>query len=273
MRWRPDGFCGAQHLDLAGTEFLHFDAADRQHFGSSKHASGDDEPPPLRTDNVTTYMDETRTCWACGHEQAHRVLASTSSFGPADLDLRPPPMQRDTIQTWVQTCAACGYVAEDVAEAPSDPVAVRRAMSDPKWIEIMSADPPTLTGAFRRLALIARVSGQTDSAGTAELWAAWAADDENNEPLAIECRRQAASLLQTWLSQTEMDPQTRETTRVQLVDVLRRATQWDAAALLCADLLAGQPANFIADILRFQTQLIDRHDMACYTLGTIKAEM
>ena len=217
-------------------------------------------------------MERRLICWACGHEGDHLELASTSSFGPADLDLRPAPMQRNTMRTWAQTCSSCGYVAEDIAISPGDPGTVRRAMAAPKWIELIRQDVPPLVVAFRRLALISQELGQTAAAGEAELWAAWAADDENMEPMAIEYRREAAILMQTAVSQTEMDPQARETTRVRLVDVLRRANKWDDAELLCAELLAELPADFTRSVLQFQVQLIGRRDVACYTLGAIQGD-
>ena len=55
--------------------------------------------------------------------------------------------------------------------------------------------------------------------------------------------------------------------RVRLIDVLRRAAEWDAAALRCAVFLETVPEGNARMILRFQAALIGKRTAACFAVA------
>ena len=59
-------------------------------------------------------------CAVCGVLGRKAVLASTSSFGPPDLDLRPNGPARWALPFKVQRCDACGYCADSIGSAPTN---------------------------------------------------------------------------------------------------------------------------------------------------------
>src|SRR5438552_1767736 len=94
---------------------------------------------------MTTFDERPISCSVCGTTSIQPVLASTNSFGPPDLDLRPAEMQRSTIWMWVQRCPECGYCAGSLDEGVEGAEAVvasapyRERLSEPGLPELVAS--------------------------------------------------------------------------------------------------------------------------------------
>lgn len=216
---------------------------------------------------MTTYAAYEATCWSCGKASTHDHLGSTSSFGAPDLDLRPSELARSTMSSWAHVCPHCGYVAADIGEAPQQAEVVRQAMAGARWDELTTGwTGPELVARFLRLEVLAQAQGKAYEAGEAALHAAWAADDQGNDELAVACRQQAASHLLPLLSEADLDPEARTTLSVRLVDILRRAGQWAESEQMCREILAQKPTGVILAVLRLQLDLIQQRDRSSRTV-------
>jgi hypothetical protein len=190
-----------------------------------------------------------RACALCGAACRVPFVPPPAETAP-DLDLRPGEPTRSTLPRWLQTCRGCGACAPDLARlAPAaKPI-------------VASADYKAATGparAFLRWAMIAEATLEPDEAGQAMLEAAWALDDAGVDATAL--RRRAAAL---WQRPATMQDSLR------LVDVLRRAGEFDAAAARASALLAAPGLDETdAAILHYQQDRITEHDTARHLLSS-----
>lgn len=194
-----------------------------------------------------------RACALCGTPCRAPFSAPPAETSP-DLDLRPGEPTRSTLGRWVQTCRGCRACAPDLVRlAPG-----ARAVVD-------AADYKALSGPARALlrwAMIAETTLDADEAGQAMLEAAWALDDAGLD--ATQVRRRAAALWGT--------PMTRQDA-LRLVDVLRRAGEFDAAGARAAQIAAEMAARPGLDetdaaILRYQLDRIGAGDAGRHLLSS-----
>jgi hypothetical protein len=212
---------------------------------------------------MTSYDTTKLRCYCCDKTSEHSVLMSSNSIGSPDLDQRPPGMIRSTIGSWLQECPYCGYVASRLdkgdAKARSfiDTVEFRAASLDPL------ADPPS-----RRFLVRAAQDahgGDRKSAFLNTLSAAWIADDSDRPPDAQALRLKAAGHLEGGRI-TSID------TRLRLLDVLRRASSWEAAEALAAELAAEGLEYPFPEIVSFHLGLIEAQDNGRYTIAQALAD-
>jgi hypothetical protein len=221
------------------------------------------------------------------------VIGSTHAFGPADLDLRPPPRQRGTMPFWLQECPRCNYVAFDISKTKGK-ARIRQVMESDAWKKLMPksrvghpvatvkdevgelcdmfpgilarSKPRLLPNRFLRRALIEAELGEVAAAAHSTLSAAWAADDNRQGRAAASNRRVAASLFKQALNGKALDPHETTSTKLILIDVLRRADQWQESLSICHELEQQGLDEPNAAIVGFQKRLIEAHDNACYTV-------
>lgn len=208
---------------------------------------------------MTTFMPGTCTCSVCGASTQFHMLASTSTFGSPDLDLRPAEMQRSTMSVWLQECPACGYVAGSVEEfAP-----VTR-----EWLErsayrrcegIDFASP--LAARFYRHYMIRTMCHDREGAFFALLHAAWVCDDMGDDKNARHCREKALPLLDQLIGEGGPNEETR---RVVKADLLRRSGHFEE---LLEEFGALRFTEEIpAKIAAFHISRAKARDSGCYTV-------
>lgn len=207
---------------------------------------------------MTTIEMETLTCALCGAQEEHTVLNSTNTYGSPDLDCRPPPMQRWTINMWAQECAACGYAAPNVDAA--EPGA-REVVESEAYRTIDAGD--VLATRFLRVARLADARGDTDGACEWTLIAVWALDDAEDVEGARALREQAIGLFKAALTSRTAEANTERALirRMQLLDIFRRARQWDDAVAHAQGMIddTGAPGHF-RNIARFGKRLAEQRD-------------
>jgi hypothetical protein len=212
---------------------------------------------------MTTYFRRESTCANCGKPSEHHVLGSTNAFGSADLDLRPPPMQRSTMNAWLQECPHCHYIAPEVAEREGD----LSIVNSQGYADVLAdLRYPELARRFLAHALLN--AADPALAGHSRLRAAWVCDDAHNAEAATECRTAAAADM----AQTKPFPDDQQgaTRGAILVDVLRRAGQFEEADAECQELLGRTSAQgIIRQVLEAQRRLIAQKDTAGHTVAEV----
>ena len=213
---------------------------------------------------MTTINFDTKTCALCGHESTFAVLGSTNAFGSPDLDLRPPEMQRSTMEYWVEACESCGYRSHDISELIDDAPDIVR--SEPYQRQLEDSSCPPLANSFLCYALIQENAGEFSSAGQSAIHAAWACDDAEMTDAARSCRERAVSLLRRARAHEQIEEDPPGAAEALMVDLMRRSERFDEAREICRDGLQKTMEPVIADVLRFQQSLIDKHDTGAYSI-------
>lgn len=172
--------------------------------------------------------------------------APTAELAP-DLDHRPGEPARSTLPQWIGTCRRCGASGPDLARLPAGADAVVRS-DEYRVLRAGGAAMP-----FLRWALICERTGDRGGAAEATLHGAWALDDAAGEDAggAAELRRRAAALFGA-----PAGPEA----ALRLIDVLRRAGEFAAAADRAAVLDDAALDENSAAVLAFQRERIAAGD-------------
>lgn len=189
-------------------------------------------------------------CSVCGAPARPPFRAPAAELAP-DLDHRPGEPARSTLPRWVATCRRCGASGPDLSALPAGAGEVVR--SD----EYRALRAPGPAAPFLRWALICERTGDPAAAGEAVLHAAWALDDAGED--AADLRRRAAALFG--------EPDGPEDA-LRLIDVLRRAGNFAAAASRAAALDGAALDENSAAILAFQRDRIAAEDPARHMISS-----
>ena len=117
---------------------------------------------------------------------------------------------------------------------------------------------PELANAFLCLSLIYENAGEYVEAGWVSVYAAWTCDDVSSVEGATKCRKKAVVLFQKARKNGQMFADSDEEEDAILVDLLRRAGEFDLALKTYEKGLKKQPKGLIFQILEFQKKLIGR---------------
>ena len=207
---------------------------------------------------VTSYGEETLRCCCCGKKSRHTVLLSSNTFGGSThLDQRPPGMYGSTVEHWLQECPYCGYVAWDIAYGDDK---ARHFTSTPQFSAAsLDPDPDPAVRRFLVRAAFEAFHGDRRSAFLYTLHAAWVADDYKKTGEARALRLKAAEHL-AGVRIASID------TRLRLLDVLRRASNWSLAEALIAELTSEELEYPFAEIVSFHRDRVGARDDGRYTI-------
>jgi len=170
------------------------------------------------------------TCAVCGTESQQGGIASTSSFGPPNLDLREDFVRRGVMNAWIQECPGCRFVANDLSNATAAEAEVRHetGFAEAGRIEGM----PELAVRFIRRAYVEERAGQLSTAMRRLLNAAWVLDDFELDASAIRMR--AANLVVSLGAAADIGQQ------LQRLDLLRRAGALTEVVNVADEMLSGE---------------------------------
>ena len=203
-----------------------------------------------------------KRCALCGENSTYRVLASTSSFGSPDLDLRPPPLRRHTMSWWVEECPNCGYVAKDIEKECG--AWVEDFIKGEEYLTcsgINFKDP--LAARFYREYLLAAGKRDAEAAYNAILCAAWCCDDTAGEAKnAVKCRRLALVQIDKLLKRGSA--RNKDTLTVVKADIMRRAGEFDRLISEYAEIQLSDRLH--ARIIAFELEKAKRRDDGRYTV-------
>ena len=208
-------------------------------------------------------------CAICGEMSPQNVLASTSTSGPPDLDLRPSGPARWALQFRVQCCPRCGYCAENIGERA--PRAGRTVASVIYRDVLENARMPALARHYFCAALVAEAGERRGDAARRFIDAAWACDDAGAAEQARICRQRAAEMLASALEWGDV-PTESPVVRGVLADLLRRAGRYDEA-ISALDLgeelidLGDEEGSGTATVLGFIRELAEVGDEDAHSVA------
>ncbi|MCS7006343.1 MAG: hypothetical protein RMM28_03735 [Thermoleophilia bacterium] len=215
---------------------------------------------------MTTSMPITVRCALCGELSTQMALASTSSSGAPDLDLRPRGPARFALPFRVQHCSSCGYCAPRIGEC--GPTAAE-TVSSLVYREVYErAKMPALARHLFCAALVAEGAEDRVQAAWHFVEAAWACDDAGATAQARVCRERAAEMFASALAYGDIPTESTVVHGVR-ADLLRRARRYEDAreALEAAEAtvdLEDEEAAHALVVLRYLGELIDAEDDGCH---------
>ena len=198
-------------------------------------------------------------CGVCGTESRHPPFRPNAPEQPPDLDLRPGEPVRSTMARWLQQCPGCGYCAPDITRA--HPAAAEAVRAAPFRALLADTSIPPLARRFLAWALVLEEAGALHASAEATLQASWVADDLGRPDLARSWRLDAVAL---WRGGPPLDAE--QTVRV--VDALRRAEAWDAAAATADGLARQHPPEAVAQVIALEQRLIEAGDTGRHTMAS-----
>jgi hypothetical protein len=215
---------------------------------------------------MTTIVSERVTCAHCGAVNEVCLIASTSAFGPMDLDMRSPPPARHTLGQQIRQCQACLFCSPDLANAQGvdrGPVG-----SAPYRLLLEDAAFPPLARRFRAYGHLAEAGGNMQRSAWSSLRAAWVCDDAglDHAAAAISCRTRTLQALDRLHAQGQAFCADRQTDEILRLDLLRRAGRFDEVLDAVAGLQAGTLPPTLACIARYQARLAGSADRARHTV-------
>jgi hypothetical protein len=194
-------------------------------------------------------------CAICGGPARAPFHAARLPEIAPDLDMRPGEPVRSTLPDWLQACGTCHAAAPDLSTLPP---AAKPVVQSPAYRALsMEAEEDTLL--FRRWAMICLATGDKETAAEATLQAAWAADDGAGMAAAAKLRRDVAA---QWGDPRDLP------TALRLLDVLRRAGEFDAVETRGAQMAAGGLDGFAAAIVAFQRAHAAQRDVGAHLLSS-----
>jgi len=210
-------------------------------------------PAMGRTDTATV------VCGVCCSESQQRQMRAVTQHGPPDLDLRPAETARSSMPYWVQQCPGCGYVAPRIDRADATAAAI---VSGGHYRALRAeAGYPPLARRFLCRAMLLEETGDLHGAEEATLQAAWVADDARRPDLARAWRLDAVALFR-------QGPKPDLEQRVRIVDILRRAGDFDGAAAQAGELEGSGLPDPVDRVVAFERRLIAAGDIRSYTVAS-----
>jgi ribosomal protein L37E len=205
-------------------------------------------------------------CAVCGWGSLQGVIMSTSGFGSPDLDFRPPPLARFTINLRVQDCPHCGYCASDIEEKIPGAARMVRSVKYLAVLDRRGKRDRRLIRHFLCASMLYENAGDLAAAARMSLNAAWAADDaKEGKRAAQRARRQVLRLvdeLHARGNRLEEDPVWEA---LLLIDIARRAREFDRAKGLIAEVGAGETEP-VRNLVAFQHERVVARDTGGYTI-------
>ena len=215
---------------------------------------------------MSTYRPEKIVCSICGAENEYPCLASLSSNGKPDLDLRPAETVRSTMPVWVNECPNCGYVSSEVSDKTSITIGF---LKSPEFITCDGIPfASDLARKFYKYYKINMADHNSEDAFHAILHAAWACDDIHDSDNAKLCRLFSLPLIDRLIRETADD---KDTYMLIKADLLRRTGKYN-------ELVAGYSSVKFSDpllnsILAFQIKRAQEHDPRCYSVSDVPKSM
>jgi len=210
-------------------------------------------------------IDRDVACALCGCINPVCQPTGRNAFGSADLDTRPPETLRSTLPMAVQCCISCGYCAADLGLRLPD---ADTMVADDDYREGLQ-DPslPPKCAEFLCRARIEAGAGLLVESFWATLSAAWIADDARDASSAQTCRRLAVAALRLARAAGRRLGEQPGVDAAIEVDLLRRAGEFAEADRCIRAALAGPLPDVIAQVLRFQRDLVAERDHAAHLLS------
>ncbi|MDO5575721.1 MAG: hypothetical protein Q4F84_01465 [Fibrobacter sp.] len=211
-----------------------------------------------------------KSCYVCQAKSRYPLInPSFSIVGPRDLDGRPSQIERASVYLWVQRCLECGYCAPEIAQGnPSDCELITTDL----YKKQLNCDQfPETTNSFLCHSMLMENDGKLSDAGWAAVFGAWICDDNGFRDGAVICRKKAVSLFTKAIKNGETFAENPDQQKIYIIDLLRRASDFDKALKLCDTELEKKDDNReLIDYFDFERELVLKNDCSCHSDSTIE---
>ena len=192
-------------------------------------------------------------------------MASTSMFGPSDLDTRPPGPYRDSMAAWVSCCHRCGYCAQDLTMGEPQ---LRRFLDEPAYRALLNDSQfPPLANYFRGCSYVEKRQNLVANAALSLLYAAWVCDDAEKDAEARQCRLEAVETMNAAIALGQSVGRGRDHETALQIDLLRRASRMDEAAEVIRMMRNTVTDPVVTRIIDYQSLLIEKGDTRAFTVA------
>jgi hypothetical protein len=123
---------------------------------------------------------------------------------------------------------------------------------------------------FLKASIVAEGLENNKSAAKYGLWAAWAADDADNNDVAETCRSKSADLYLSLIPDLDKDSEAFTILAAQTVDIFRRARRWAEASNLASSLISRNINPTVRSVVEFGKALALKEDASRYSLSDVK---
>jgi hypothetical protein len=178
-----------------------------------------------------------KTCYVCqntSHHLKRDKFQHPDSLGPSkivDLDGRPKELTEYILKNLLEVCPHCGYVAENIEK----PTSINREyLRSPEYMSLCHTEGAESPYLFLRAAFIKLGEQNHEKAITYYVYAAWCADSRFQHELALQCRKNAISLI---FSNNKSFADISSKKWVQVIDLIRRYGDFQAVINHCTTLL------------------------------------
>lgn len=206
---------------------------------------------------MTTINRLVKKCMHCGALNRCDEITSTSSFGLPDLDTRPAPLARQAIEFGAHRCTHCNYASENLERKIIFDDSI---LTSENYIKVLKSDYPELAKNYILASMIRESIGNYNDAALFMLQACWVLDDKDID--AKKTRIVAAKLFE----KTEG----METARLIIIDLYRRAEEYDAAKMMINKSREFISDPFMKDVLKCEEVLVDIYDSECHSCDDIE---
>jgi hypothetical protein len=216
---------------------------------------------------MTTVVFVKKVCFVCGTKDRYADIGIMNIGKPDDLDGRPSDAHRSSIYMLMKRCTTCGYCTPDISTGPKGAAIL---VKEPLYQrQLNDSSLPETANTFLCWAILQKSAGTYNEAGRSTLFAAWVCDDSSEfhfkartlriEAIALLLRAQE---LQQQFAEKPFEEQTL------LIDLMRRAGQFEEAQKLCEDGLKKEGLTEKEEmILTYQEDLIAQRDKKRHTFS------
>jgi tetratricopeptide (TPR) repeat protein len=196
-------------------------------------------------------------------------IASSSTFGGPDLDLRPAQLERSNLGFYVRRCPQCSACAPQLSGLLPHLEQVVRGDQYQRRIEDQTQ--PSLAKLFVCWSMLAESLERYPDAAQAMVHAAWVCDDAGADGSSYRLR--ALDLFQIAWDRGSLAGAHPAVHLAVLTDLARRAGDFERASQLSVEGLASDPELLVRKVLEFQRGLLERGDRDVHTVEEAEQSM
>ena len=180
-----------------------------------------------------------------------------------DLDTRPAENLRSALPYLIQQCSFCGYCNSDISEAVIDD---KSLLETEEYKSIINDnDLPEAARKYLASAHLLHKMGNLHRSAIESLHAAWVFDDLGDVNSSMGARLGAVISIRAQLQECYD-----ENLAVILLDILRRAEQFDLCAMIAQSIIdMGITDDFVKSIVEYQVYLAQNRDSSCKTVADV----
>ena len=191
-------------------------------------------------------------CAVCRKTSAQTVVTEFDrDTSVPDLDMRPDEPHRSYIKYWVSKCPHCGYCNVSI-DIP--------ALFTREYLESANYNKfdDSLSGKFRKMALVCEKNKVYAEALKACLYAAWVHDDMNEDDEAAECRRAAIKIYDSHKAVLSDDPDI----VLLCADIIRRSGDFNRVVREYKGKFWG--SGLLSVIAAYEAELAEKGNAGCH---------